>query len=189
MPAGGIHLCVAKKVARKLKVENMMSFYVGNVAPDSWRNSASTKEGTHFITTFESLDYDYERFWCKYRNIIEDDFVLGYLVHLIVDKYWYSNNLPTTHVPASGYEDLNRLCSKLIEKYGIPRLELEKNFFNPIEELETVGIAKTLNFLNEVDYLENKENSFDIEKLTKAIDETSLFVEREIERLKSSCLE
>ena len=41
MPAAGIHLCIAKKLLNeKLDKER---FYVGNIAPDSWRNSNSNK--------------------------------------------------------------------------------------------------------------------------------------------------
>ena len=41
MPAAGIHLCIAKKLLNdNLDKER---FYVGNIAPDSWRNSNSNK--------------------------------------------------------------------------------------------------------------------------------------------------
>ena len=49
MPAGGIHLCVAKSVAKRMGLNESMSFLIGNVAhvffPPLGENSASTFAG------------------------------------------------------------------------------------------------------------------------------------------------
>ena len=115
MPAGGIHLCVGKVVADKLSINKSMEFYVGCVSADSWRNSNSTKMGTHFLDNNDSIDYHYDVFFNKYSKYINNLFVLGYLVHLITDKYWYGNNFITSNIYEDNYDDLKKLCSYLIE--------------------------------------------------------------------------
>ena len=185
MPAGGIHLCVAKEVASRLNINQSMSYFIGNVAPDSWRNSSSTKNDTHFISNEDSFDYNYDYFYEKYKDSLDNEFVLGYLIHLITDKYWHSNNFITTRVSSDEYDELNKACSNIISKYNIQRLYLSNDLVNPVEELETLGIEKTINYLNSVNYLENKDSIFSTDELISRINETSLFVINELLRLQS----
>lgn len=183
MPSGGIHLCVAKKVADKLNLDGSMSFLIGNIAPDSWRNSSSTKIGTHFIDCATSFDYDYDFFYQKYKHCLSNEFVFGYLVHLITDKYWYGHSFISMKISGSERCELSKACSNLVSIYNIPKLELPSDFTNPIEELESSGIVNTIDYLNSVNYLEDKESSFDMGELLLCIDETSNFVVGELTRL------
>lgn len=182
MPAGGIHLCVAKSVAKRMGLNESMSFLIGNVAPDSWRNSSSTKQQTHFS---DGSNYDYEAFSQKYEGMLDDDFVLGYLVHLMTDKYWHGNNFVTTMVLDDEYDDLNRVCSGLVSRYGVRRLYLPSDFINPIEELDSSGIDKTISYLNSVNYLSETESVFDVDELVLCVEATSLFVVGELSKLHS----
>lgn len=184
MPSGGIHLCVAMSVSKKLDMEQSMDFLVGNIAPDSWRNSTSTKSGTHFIESPTSLDYDCDFFYKKYCEYLNNDFVFGYLVHLLTDKYWHGNNFVSSKICGSEREELSKACSKLVGIYGVPKLELTSNFNNPVEELETSGIEKTISYLNSVNYLDDRDSSFDVLELASCIEETSSFVVSELDRLK-----
>lgn len=186
MPAGGIHLCVAKSVAGRMGLSSSMRFLIGSVAPDSWRNSLSTKQQTHFS---DGSNYDYEFFSQKYKSILDDDFVLGYLVHLMTDKYWHGNNFLTTMVSNDEYGDLNRACSELVSRYGVGRLHLSGDFVNPIEELDSSGIDKTISYLNSVNYLGDTESVFDVDELVLCVEETSLFVVGELSKLHSKGME
>lgn len=183
MPAGAIHMCVTKVVLNKLKIDISMNHYLGSIAPDSWRNSTSTKEGTHFIEDKDSLNYDYEYFYKKYRNDLDNEFVLGYLIHLITDRYWHTNNFITTVVPGDEYTELNKACSNLINKYYIQRLILPDNINNKVEELDISGLIKTIDYLNSVNYLEDKDSTFDIDELQICINKTADFVISELNRL------
>ena len=67
MPAAGIHLCIAKKLlSEKLDKER---FYVGNIAPDSWRNSNSNKHESHFEIDGK---INYMNFYNKYKDKLDD---------------------------------------------------------------------------------------------------------------------
>ncbi len=186
MPSGGIHLCVAKNIEKKLNMNESMNFLVGNVAPDSWRNSNSTKIGTHFIDSSTSLDYDYEFFYRKYQSHLSNDFVFGYLTHLMTDKYWHGNNFISSKIFDSERYELSKACSRLVEMYDVPKLVLPSDFVNPVEELETAGVRQTIEYLNSVNYLDDRESTFDIGELVSCIEETSDFVVSELERLKVS---
>ena len=184
MPSGGIHLCVAMSVSKKLGMDCSMNFLVGNIAPDSWRNSTSTKSGTHFIDSPTSLDYDCDFFYEKYHKYLNNDFVFGYLVHLLTDKYWHGNNFISSKIFGSERDELSKACSELVRIYKVPKLELTSDFSNPVEELETSGIEKTINYLNSVNYLEDANSSFDVLELASCVEETSSFIIGELDRLK-----
>lgn len=184
MPAGGIHLCVAKEVAIELDKFFSMNYMLGSVAPDSWRNSSSTKVDTHFLTGNNC--YDYDCFFNKYFSCMDNDFVFGYLVHLITDMYWYGNNYVTSSYYENNCMDLKMICSNLIRIYDIPKLFLPVDLCNPISELDSRGLIYTINYLNEVNYVLGDTKVFNINDLIECIDDTSIYVVNEVNRLKNS---
>lgn len=184
MPAGGIHLCVGKRVAEKLNINQCMEYYIGVVSADSWRNSSSTKLGTHFLDSIDSINYHYDFFYKKYSSYMNNEFVIGYLIHLITDKYWYSNSFVTSNIYEDEYDALKRLCSNLIERYSIPKLFLPDNLVNPISELDSKGIICTIDYLNSVNYVPGDCYKFDINEVIDCIEKTSDFIFNEIIRLK-----
>ena len=50
----------------------------------------------------------------------------------------------------------------VINKYGIKKLQLIEDLDNPIEELETSGIIRTIDYLNSVNYLVDINSIFDV---------------------------
>lgn len=185
MPAGGIHLCVAKEVVKELNRCFSMNYMLGSVAPDSWRNSSSTKVDTHFLTDFNC--YDYDCFFNKYFSCMDNDFVFGYLVHLITDMYWYGNNYVTSSYYENNCVDLKMICSNLIRIYDIPKLFLPVDLCNPISELDSRGLIYTINYLNEVNYVLGNTDMFNISELNYCIFDTSQYVLSEVERLNNKC--
>lgn len=185
MPAGGIHLCVGKRVADKLNISKSMIYYVGVVSADSWRRSSSTKMGTHFLDSMDSVDYHYEEFFNKYCDYLDNEFVMGYLIHLITDKFWYSNELVASNIYEDDYYDLKKLCSCLVKHYNIPKLELPEGIDNPIEELDSSGIIHTIDYLNDVNYVSGESSKFDFAEVINCIELTSDFIVGEILRLHS----
>ena len=188
MPAGAIHLCVGKKVADKLNINKSMEYYIGIVSADSWRKSSSTKLGTHFLDSIDSIDYHYDYFFNKYFNYMNNDFVIGYLIHLMTDKYWYKNNFVTSNIYEDEYDDLKRLCSNLVKYYNIPKLFLPDNLYNPISELDSNGIIHTIDYLNSVNYVSGDCYKFDVNMVIDCIERTSDFIVKELLSLKSKIL-
>ena len=87
MASAVIHICVAKKINDKLKL-NPKLLYLGTIAPDTAKILNQTKDTTHFQ---EKPHDDYpklEWFLEKYRKNINDPYVLGYYIHLYTDRLW-----------------------------------------------------------------------------------------------------
>lgn len=187
MPAGGIHLCVAKKLLKNFPNIDEYLFLLGNIAPDSWRNSNSTKIGTHFqINKDGKSNYDY--FYQKYKDKLNNPFVLGYFIHLLTDSYWYSNDLETAFAnrekPLDYYEEIGIITSKLMMIYNIkPIKKIDEKLENPVMELETSGINKTIEYLNSVNYGKEKETPkyFNLDKTIKGINDTYTYIMNKLE--------
>ena len=185
MPAAGIHLCVAKTLLNKDM--NQYLFFLGTIAPDSWRNSNSTKSGSHF-QILEKIHY--EKFYQKYKDKMNNPFIYGYLIHLITDYYWYGNSLSTVKTKYLNNElyqkEMKKLISMLMLFYDIkPLKQVENTFLCPVEELETSGINKTVEYVNNVSF-ENSEESlqlFDFQETILDINKTSRFIKDEIKLL------
>ena len=155
---------------------------------DSWRKSNSTKLGTHFLDSIDSNDYHYDYFYKKYLKYMDMDFVIGYLIHLITDKYWYKNNFVTSNIYEDEYDALKRVCSNLVRFFDIPKLFLPDDLENPISELDSEGIIHTIDYLNSVNYVSGDCYKFDINEVIHCIDKTSDFIVNEILSLKSENL-
>lgn len=184
MPAAAIHLCIAKKLLKK--DINKELFYIGNIAPDSWRNSTSNKHESHFEIEGK---INYMNFYDKYKDYLDNPYVLGYFVHLITDKYWYSNELSTVdykhNKPDIYGKEIGKLVCNLTKYYKIDKLnKIPDNLVNPIEELETRGINNTIDFINNHSFKDLKLSKvFKLEDAIKDIDDTCRFIEEELKRL------
>lgn len=93
MASSVIHICVAKKINDTLKV-NERQFYLGSIAPDISKFIGEAREKTHFITSADSDVPEINLFLEKYRQYLDDPFVLGYFVHLYTDKIWFGEFMP-----------------------------------------------------------------------------------------------
>jgi len=184
MPAAAIHLCIAKKLLKD-NIDKEL-FYIGNIAPDSWRNSNSNKQESHFEIDGK---INYMNFYNKYKNYLDNPYVLGYFIHLITDKYWYSNELSTVyykHNKVDIYnEEIGKLVCNLTKHYKIDKLnKIPNNLINPIDELETKGINGTIEFINNNSFKDLKMSKIlKLEDTIKDIDDTCKFIKEELERL------
>ncbi len=89
MASAVIHLRVAKEVNKYLNMsENEL--LLGSIAPDISKQVGETKEISHFLDHTNEDDIpNIDRFLAKYRNELNKPFEMGYLIHLLTDKYWF----------------------------------------------------------------------------------------------------
>lgn len=101
MPSSVIHRCVSKRVFEKANLfiddKDIYLYDIGSIAPDSWKNSSRFKDSplskkdkrkySHFSNDDEFFE-NYDRFLDKYKNNLNDPFMIGYLVHLVTDVHW-----------------------------------------------------------------------------------------------------
>ncbi len=97
------HLRIAERVFSEMDGLDQLSFYIGNIAPDSglpdenWETFTPPTEITHFLAPKASLYYSKDlEFYTQYlQNDLSVDsdpekfsLLLGYFFHLIIDNLW-----------------------------------------------------------------------------------------------------
>ena len=150
MASAVIHLCVAKKVNEKLKMDEKM-IALGSIAPDISKQIGQTKVVSHFLDGQNEDEIpNIDRFVKKYRNELNKPFEMGYLIHLLTDKYWfgdyvynyisrYENKAGVSELTYTGiknliYNDYTNLNINLITKYE-PEIDI---FMNEITYPESI---------------------------------------------------
>lgn len=92
MASAIIHLCIAKKINEKLKM-NEKELFLGSIAPDISKQIGETKKTSHFLNTKESDVPDIFLFLDKYKDSLNKPFNMGYFIHLYTDKIWFAEFL------------------------------------------------------------------------------------------------
>ena len=161
---------------------------------------------------------DYANFYIKYYEEMNNPFYFGYLLHLIVDQYWkcYINqryvkkvngesfavdkngNLIKDENWLSYYEGI-KMQQRLALKYDLDYLPINKEeylyFCCNIDELNINGLFGengTIDYVNKTLFMsKDVEESliYDDESIENALDETVIFVKKELEKLKQLKLE
>lgn len=93
MASSLIHICVAKKINEKLNFDKKQ-LYLGSIAPDISKLINESKIKSHFLIEEESGVPNLDDFLDKYKNDLNDPFVMGYFIHLYTDKIWWGDFMP-----------------------------------------------------------------------------------------------
>lgn len=93
MASSIIHICVANEINKKIK-RRESDILIGSIAPDISKHLGKTKKESHFLDNIDEDLPNLDRFLKKYRNNLNDDFVLGYYIHLYTDYLWIKHFLP-----------------------------------------------------------------------------------------------
>ena len=93
MASSLIHICVAKEVNKYL-MRDEKQFLIGSIAPDIAKLINISKDITHFIDYEENIP-NLDKFLNKYKSYLNNDFVLGYYVHLFTDYIWFKFFIPS----------------------------------------------------------------------------------------------
>ena len=208
MASAIIHIAVANEANKKLKRDSS-KLLIGSIAPDLSKLVGQNKIASHFLDNETDIP-NIDLFLNKYKNYLDDDFVLGYYIHLYTDYLWFkyfvteiiNNDYITkkdgTIVKLNGnmkclyiYNDYTNLNIQLIDKY---RLDL-KIFYNevPILEniIEEIPMEKLSLLINQAGVIienskENKNFIFDIKDVSKFIETSTKLLLAEIEKINSN---
>ena len=88
-----IHMAVANEINKTLKRDNN-KLLIGSIAPDISKHLGQSKLASHFLHDVNNDVPNINRFLNKYKNHLNDDFVLGYFIHLYTDYFWFKNFIP-----------------------------------------------------------------------------------------------
>lgn len=146
-----IHICVANEVNKYLKRKSK-DILIGSIAPDIAKQINETKTKSHFLDKNDDIP-NIENFLDKYKSKLNDDFVMGYFIHLYTDYLWFKYFIPNfikgnyiytidgNKVKLNDnqklkyiYNDYTNLNIKLIDEYN---LDLSI-FYEEIPKLENI---------------------------------------------------
>ena len=224
MPCARIHEAVALELNKEYKFNELL-LRIGTIAPDSWRNvdnesGVKDKYLSHFwdFRSKERQANDYQEFYLKYYNYLNNPFYFGYLVHLITDQYWKTFIDPKYRMIENGirgfklkngkfhddkdywgYYDSLKMEKKLVRIYNLGKLPINKeelnNFECHIDEVNLNGLFGSngsLNYLNTKvmpSEIDEESEIYDIDIIINDIKETTIFIKEELERLKEIKIE
>ena len=152
MASSMIHIAVANEVNKKLN-RDTSKLLIGTIAPDIAKLVGETKVRSHFSSEeFDNIP-DLKRFLGKYKKYLDDDFVMGYFIHLYTDYLWFKYfiddiDYSTMITKIDGtkvwcdredfinyvYNDYTNINISLIDKYD---LDL-KIFYNEIPDIKSI---------------------------------------------------
>lgn len=173
MPACRVHETIAKIINEDYNFDEKL-LRVGTIAPDCWRNVPEDsvikdKYLSHFwdFRIKSGQANDYEHFYIKYYDKMNNPFYFGYLIHLIVDQYWKTNI-------DKRYEKKIDGIHYLIDNNGnLVKDEDYTSYYEGIKMQKRLAKKYDLDYLP-TDYSYYEKFNLDIDKL-KEIDKNGLF--------------
>ena len=93
MASAVIHMAVANEINKVLKRDNNL-ILIGSIAPDISKHIGQNKVLSHFLDTEDNEVPNIDRFLAQYRSFFDNDFVMGYFIHLYTDYLWFKYFLP-----------------------------------------------------------------------------------------------
>ena len=208
MASSMIHLTVANQLNKKLG-KDKYKFLIGSIAPDVSKLVGEDKTRSHFLEPNSDSIPDLKKFLNKYNYFLNDDFILGYYVHLFTDYLWFKYFISEIYdeeknlirklngevVNCHGkmaemyiYNDYTNLNSELIDKYD---LEL-KIFYQPLPEIRNLMDEIPMDKLNLIidkagtiieNAKVNKSYTFDMESIERFISECVQLIEANLKEL------
>lgn len=132
MPSIAAHMAVAKLLSEKLRI-NDDEFIKGNLLPDI----INSKDSHHKIKGKYFLIPDISYF--KQELDLTDKLYLGYLAHLLLDKYFLEDFLPKYTIDSNLFSN-----GTIYKEYDLINYQLVKRF-----NLDTNYLSKVLNTYRE----------------------------------------
>lgn len=136
MASSIIHIAVANEI-NKILNRNNKKLLIGSIAPDIAKLIGMNKKDSHFQDKDDTLPR-LDEFLKKYKKDLNDDFVLGYYIHLYTDYLWFKyfepdfykngvihkldgkiENIPPEKKMEYFYNDYTNLNIKLIDEYNL----------------------------------------------------------------------
>lgn len=166
MASAVIHLCVANEINKKIKKDSS-KILIGSIAPDIAKYINEHKMKSHFQDENNDTP-NLKLFLNKYSNYLNDDFVLGYYIHLYTDYLWFKFFMPK-------YVDNSYIYTFDNEKIKITEEEktnyLYKDYSNlNIKLIEDYNLTLDI-FYNDIPSIDNIIEEIPMDKLNIIVDE------------------
>lgn len=125
MASSLMHIAIAQEINKELK-RDKKKLLIGSVAPDISKIVGKTKVKSHFLNNKDNVIPNLELFLKKYKKHLNDDFVLGYYIHLYTDYLWFKYFIPEI----INKNVLTKLDGKIIEVDDETKIEYIYNDYS-----------------------------------------------------------
>ena len=83
-----IHIAVANELNKKMNFDKSR-LLLGSIAPDISKLIGEDKVKSHFLDSTENNIPNIRKFLEKYKDKMDNAFVMGYFIHLYTDYLWF----------------------------------------------------------------------------------------------------
>ena len=198
MASAIIHICVAKKLKKYLKVDNEYDYYLGSIAPDIAKQIGKSKIESHFLYNSKDQVPNIDMFLKEYPNYKDNDFDLGYFIHLYTDKLWFDGfidkltynssirlldgtmlKLDEEEISKLIYQDYTNLNIKLIDEYSLDLSLFYDEFKIPNANIKEIPLKMLYVLIDKMGVIianskEDKSYIFDSKIVEEFIEDTAL---------------
>ena len=208
MASSVIHMAVANEINKVIK-KDTHKLLIGSIAPDISKHLGETKVKSHFLDSDDTNIPNIDKFLNKYKSKLNDDFVIGYYIHLYTDYLWFKyfiseiyneeNNMITkldgSIVKCNGnmlsiyiYNDYTNMNMKLLDEYNMDlsifyeEIPYLKNIIDeiPMNEIKTIVDKTSIIIKNSK---EHKDFVFNIENIKKFIERSTELILAQLKEL------
>ena len=173
MASSVIHICIANEINKTINRDSK-KLLIGTIAPDISKLLGETKFYSHFLDNVNNNIPNINKFLDKYGNYLNDDFVLGYYIHLYTDYLWFKYFLP--RFANGGYIfNLNGNIQKVSKKELIDYLYNDYTNLN-IKLIDEYNLSLDL-FYEEVPEFNNIISEIPMNNLSVIIDKAGIIIE------------
>lgn len=194
MASAIIHIAIAKEINKDLHM-NEKELFLGTIAPDISKQIGKSKVKSHFLPNKNTDLPNLEEFLNKYKDNLNNPFIMGYYIHLFTDYLWfkyfmseitnasdYIKLLNGHKINCSGkeitkliYNDYTNLNISLIEEYNLDLSLFYEDINIPNIKFDEVPLDKLQIIVDKMGtIIENSKNgytySFNIDNVKQFIE-------------------
>lgn len=173
MASSVIHMAVATEINKVIKRNNDM-LLIGSIAPDISKHLGQSKLESHFQDNKDDNIPNIDRFLSKYKDYLNDDFVMGYFIHLYTDYLWFKYFIPDI----SNKNCITKLDGTVVKCTGnMMQLYIYNDFTNLNAQLLDYYNMDLSIYYNELPEIKNIIQEIPMDKLQIIIDQASIIIE------------
>jgi len=175
MASAIIHIAVANEINKRINKDEQ-KFLIGSIAPDIAKQIGMTKVLSHFQDSDDSIP-NLDKFLAKYKDKLNDPFILGYYVHLYTDYLWFKYFVPEI------YDDDSSMIKKINGEVIKCNGDMKKQYiYNDYTNLNRKVIDEyNLNlkiFYNSPPVFENGIDEIPMDKIDVLLDKMGLIISK-----------
>ena len=174
MASAVIHIAVAKEINKDLKM-NEKELFLGTIAPDISKQLGESKVKSHFLPNDKTDLPIFDKFLDKYKNNLNNPFIMGYYIHLFTDYLWFKYFIPEI----TNSSDYIKVLSG--NKIKCTKEEIEKLIYNDytnlnISLIEEYDLDLSL-FYEDIEIPNIKFDEIPLNKLQIIVDKMGVIIE------------